>query len=349
MCQGLNSALQIAKNSYANYDPKSDINGSVAGERSQINNQAFKYQQRIDNPFAYGVGKGLLKLSPPALVAEVGYGAYSLTTAILENGLETTAINIAKGIVDLPGELKARLNSNDPSTRGEALVDVIALGSGTAYLTQKLGLALVNTADQAIAKTTAKIAAKRVDDEALAAAAQKGSGSISPTTASVGLTFKIERTAFSSALGEPDRLLPDADFAGRGVIRADLADHLMNPIISGKQISGGHSLNNFNIALNDAGGVVLGKVEKGPGIYEIQYQLPNASKPAIKTVYDANIYPNMESMANLAATRALIQYQITGIAEQKIVVGGVEFFVPIKTISGKPPTVPTVYPIGGSK
>ncbi len=40
------------QNSYANYDPKGDINGTVAGERSQVNNQAFKYQQRVDNPFA---------------------------------------------------------------------------------------------------------------------------------------------------------------------------------------------------------------------------------------------------------------------------------------------------------
>ena len=127
------------------------INGSVAGERSQVNSQAFQYQQRVDNPFAYGVGKGLLKLSPPGLVAGAGYGAYTLTSAILENGLEATAISIAKGIVDLPYELKARLNSNDPTVRGEALVDVIALGSSTAYLTQKLGIAVVNTADQAIA------------------------------------------------------------------------------------------------------------------------------------------------------------------------------------------------------
>jgi hypothetical protein len=57
----------------------------------------------------------------------------------------------------------------------------------------------------------------------------------------------------------------------------------------------------------------------------------------------------MDSMANLAATRTLMQYQITGVAEQKIVVDGVEFFIPIKTISGKPLTVPTAYPIGASK
>jgi hypothetical protein len=158
LCQGLTSALQIAKTSYTNYDPRVDINGSVAGERSQVNSQAFQYQQRIDNPFAYGVGKGLLKLSPPGMVAGIGYGAYSLTSAILENGLEATAISIAKGIVDLPYELKARLNSNDPTVRGEALVDTIALGSSAAYLTQKLGLAVVNTADQAIAKTVAKVA-----------------------------------------------------------------------------------------------------------------------------------------------------------------------------------------------
>ena len=98
----------------------------------------------------------MLKLSPPGLVAGAGYGAYTLTSAILENGLEATAISIAKGIVDLPYELKARLNSNDPTVRGEALVDVIALGSSTAYLTQKLGMAVVNTADQAIAKAVAR-------------------------------------------------------------------------------------------------------------------------------------------------------------------------------------------------
>ena len=40
LCQGLTSALQIAKASYTNYDLKADINGSVAGERSQVNSRS---------------------------------------------------------------------------------------------------------------------------------------------------------------------------------------------------------------------------------------------------------------------------------------------------------------------
>ena len=109
-------------------------------------------------------------------MAGAGYGAYTITSAILENGLEATAISIAKGIVDLPYELKARLNSTDPTIRGEALVDVIALGSSTAYLTQKLGMAVVNTADQAITKAVAKVA----EETAAAKAAAQNKVSSSP-------------------------------------------------------------------------------------------------------------------------------------------------------------------------
>ena len=126
----------------------------------------------------------MLKLSPPGLVAGAGYGAYTLTSAILESGLEATAISIAKGIVDLPYELKARLNSNDPTVRGEALVDVIALGSSTAYLTQKLGIAVVNTADQAIAKAVARVAEETA--EAKAAAQNKVSSSPVDIAHSIG-------------------------------------------------------------------------------------------------------------------------------------------------------------------
>lgn len=43
----------------------------------------------------------------------------------------------------------------------------------------------------------------------------------------------------TSALGTADALLPDADFVGRGTVRSDLADHLVNPMPSGKQLSGG--------------------------------------------------------------------------------------------------------------
>lgn len=94
---------------------------------------------------------------------------------------------------------------------------------------------------------------------------------------------------------------------------------------------------------------MLSKVEKGPGIYEVQYQLPNATKPAIKTIYDPSMYPEMANMASTAANKALVQYQITGVAEQKVVVNGIEFFVPIRVTAGKPPSVPTAYPIRGTK
>ena len=322
LCQGLTSALQIAKASYTNYDPKADINGSVAGERSQVNSQAFQYQQRVDNPFAYGVGKGLLKLSPPGLVAGAGYGAYTLTSAILENGLEATAISIAKGIVDLPYELKARLNSTDPTVRGEALVDVIALGSSTAYLTQKLGMAVVNTADQAIAKAVAKAAETSV-------VTTRGS----PT----------------KTLGTPDPLLSEADYAGRGTVRVDLTDHIVNPQISGKQISGGHDIYEFNMLLNKAGGTVISKVETGPGIYEIYYQLPIANKPSVKTVFDPVQYPDMDNMANIAANRGLLEYQRTGNAAPIIQVNGVNFDIRIAVRPGEPPSVRTAFPVGSAK
>lgn len=139
--------------------------------------------------------------------------------------------------------------------------------------------------------------------------------------------------------------MPDADFAGRGVIRSDLTNHLVNATKSGKQISGGHDLNNFTTALNDVGGTVVSQVEKSPGIYEVQYQLPNATKPATKTVYDPATYPTMPDMANLAANKALIQYQLTGDLSPTIVVNGVKFSVPIKMQNGQP-YVPTAFPVG---
>lgn len=147
----------------------------------------------------------------------------------------------------------------------------------------------------------------------------------------------------------PDTLLSEADFAGRGVVRDDLANHLTFPSISGKQIAGGHDLNEFNLALNKAGGTVLSKIETGPGIYEIQYRLSNSTKTAIKTVYDPAIYPDMQSMANMAANKALLEYQRTGNAELNVVINGVEFFVPVKVLQGQAPKVPTVYPIRAKK
>ena len=149
--------------------------------------------------------------------------------------------------------------------------------------------------------------------------------------------------------GTPDLLQPEADFSGRGTIRGDLTDHLVNPQRSGKQISGGHDMNEFSVLLNKAGGTVVSKVEAGPGIFEIQYQLPNAARPSTKTVYDPYMYPDMPNMANMAANKALIQFQLTGIAEQNVTVNGIEFFVPIRITPGKPTSIPTAYPLRSVK
>ncbi len=153
----------------------------------------------------------MLKLSPPGLVAGAGYGAYTLTSAILENGLEATAISIAKGIVDLPYELKARLNSTDPTVSGEALVDVIALGSSTAYLTQKLGIAVVNTTDQAIAKAVAKAATEAVSQEIIFKTAH-----YALRLESAGINVgRAESAVFKEVIALRGSLGTNADFVGR--------------------------------------------------------------------------------------------------------------------------------------
>lgn len=86
-------------------------------------------------------------------------------------------------------------------------------------------------------------------------------------------------------------------------------------------------------------------MEKDPGIYEVKYQLPNATKPATKTVYDPSIYPEMPDMANTAANKALTQYQMTGNRSPIVVVNEVKFSVPIRIQNGEP-FVPTAFPVG---
>jgi filamentous hemagglutinin len=152
-CGGWNLAIQQARQSYRQYDPKEDVTLSISNERSQVNTAGYLYGQRIENPLLFGVAKGLLKLSPPALVMTTGVGAYGLTTAILEKGLVDAAVDVARGIADLPAELRGRLNSTDPTVRGEALVDVLAIGSSSVYLTTQLGLGVVRAVDQAAVKS----------------------------------------------------------------------------------------------------------------------------------------------------------------------------------------------------
>ena len=165
LCEGWNLAIQQARQSYRQYDPKQDVTLSVSNERSQVNTAGFLYGQRIDNPLLFGVAKGLLKLSPPALVITTGVGTYGLTTAILEKGLVDAAVDVARGMMALPDELRGRLNSTDPSVRGEALVDVLAIGTGAVYLTQELGLGVVRAVDQAAVKSAARTEAAAALDK----------------------------------------------------------------------------------------------------------------------------------------------------------------------------------------
>nr|WP_247655580.1 DUF637 domain-containing protein [Hydrogenophaga aromaticivorans] len=137
-CQGWTSAIQSAAASYqGQYGNSLDT-----AERSSVLNQAFKYQQAVNNPFLHGVGQGLLKLTPPGLAVGAMVGAAAAVQSVVGNGAVQTVVDAAKGLVELPENLRARLNSSDPSVVGEALVDVFALGSG-ATLTAAGGTRLV--------------------------------------------------------------------------------------------------------------------------------------------------------------------------------------------------------------
>jgi hypothetical protein len=165
-CQSPGSALCSAwvadiHSAAGSYLGKGSSNSLVNAERSSVLNDAFKYQQANANPLLHGVGKGLLKLSPPGLVVGTGVGAYELVKAIVDNGAVDTAIQIAQGIADIPTDLRHRLNSPDPTVRGEALVDTLALGAGTTALTGKLAQAgYAGVARQVEAAAGSKVAGR---------------------------------------------------------------------------------------------------------------------------------------------------------------------------------------------
>lgn len=85
---------------------------------------------------------------------------------------------------------------------------------------------------------------------------------------------------------------------------------------------------------------------KEVGINGVKYQLPGG-KEATKTIYDPKIYPDvkMTAMANIAANKALEQFQISGSKAQQITVNNVQFEVRLQIRDGKP-YVPTVFPRG---
>lgn len=158
-------------------------------------------------------------------------------------------------------------------------------------------------------------------------------------------------------------LEPEADFANklgnvRDATKGTLTEHMVLADISksGKNIYGGHDINNFTQAINENNGTILSRIEtsKDSGIYQVEYVLPASTKPQLKTVYDPVKYPDMAYLVNAAAQKALMEYQFKGYTGTKVFdidVGGIKFKVPVNPTSKNnlTPTVPTVFPIGVSK
>ncbi|WP_217900186.1 hemagglutinin repeat-containing protein [Noviherbaspirillum humi] len=331
-CQSWNAAIQYAKASYAGYDAKSDVTGSVAGERREVNEMAYLYGQRADNPYLFGIGKGLLKLTPPGMVVGVGVGSYSLTKTIMEKGLVDSAIGIAKGIENLPSDIKARLSSDDPTVRGEALVDALSIGGGAAIVSAKL----VQVGGERLAQSVAKQAAIKAEADAL----KKGQVELQATT-------QLPEADYAGQI--PVRPRDGAVKPGTPVTEAPLAKHLIEAEIIGsgksKVISGGHNMDNFDALVKRTGAQILKRDELAPGIYQVEYQLPGG-KVQPKTVYDPAVYSDakMADMASEAASRAIVQWGINKNPIQNVEVGGVTFRVPISIKSGNA-SIPTAFPI----
>jgi hypothetical protein len=164
-CKGWYAALADAKHSYqVGYVARDDVSQLIASERRQVNEQEFLYRQRINNPFAFGVAKGLMKLTPPALMVGVGLTAYEVTAAVMEVGAVDAALAIAIGLRDLLGEIKARLNSEDPTVRGEALVDTLAIAGASTAIAGRLQ----QTGSKALTAALEKQAAIQAEARAVA-------------------------------------------------------------------------------------------------------------------------------------------------------------------------------------
>ncbi|MDM0087151.1 MULTISPECIES: hemagglutinin repeat-containing protein [unclassified Variovorax] len=135
--------------------------------------------------YLMGIGKGLSKITPAALVSGTGVAAYELTTALMNTGLTDTAVAVLQGIKGLPESLLVHLNSDDPKVRGEALVDALAIGGVATAVVAKMGQAgagaLVRRAvAKAEAAADAQVIASRmrevaihVDDARFSEVAQK--------------------------------------------------------------------------------------------------------------------------------------------------------------------------------
>ncbi|MDQ5918544.1 MAG: filamentous hemagglutinin, partial [Pseudomonadota bacterium] len=161
-CQGWTTAIQVAAKSY--YGKSTDIYLDTA-ERASVQNKAFEYKQAADNPFLHGVGKGLLKLTPPGLLVGAVGGIGAAVQGIVEKGATQALIDAANALADFPADLKVRLNSADPTIRGEALVDAVALGTTGAAITAGASKVALDSAQKAavsraLAKAEEEVVAK---------------------------------------------------------------------------------------------------------------------------------------------------------------------------------------------
>ena len=113
-----------------------------------------------------GIGKGLAKITPAGLVTGSGVMAYELTTALLNIGLADTAVAVARGLAELPADIRDRLDNSDPQVRGEALVDALAIGTVATAVTAKMG----QLGYTAVVKQVEAKAARAAEAEAIAKA-----------------------------------------------------------------------------------------------------------------------------------------------------------------------------------
>lgn len=96
----------------------------------------------------------------------VGFTSYEVTTAVMEVGAANAAIAIARSLADSPTELRSGLNSDDPSVRGEALADTLAIAAASTAIVGRLQ----QTGSNAITTALEKQAALRAEATALATA-----------------------------------------------------------------------------------------------------------------------------------------------------------------------------------
>ena len=84
--------------------------------------------------------------------------------AVMEVGAVDATLSTASGLKDRPDELRARLNSEDPTVRGEALVDTLAIaGASTAIVGR-----LQQTGSKAFTAALEKQAALQAEARAVA-------------------------------------------------------------------------------------------------------------------------------------------------------------------------------------